>query len=231
MIDIFISYNQKDFVFANNLYTELQRFRIRGFMDKTDVSTGVNLSRQLKEAITNTDALLVILSKAASTSSWVLAEIGLAQSLGKTIFPILAPGQTYEESVPPQLLDKMIVDANSLSIEHVAARIVATATNSSVESALEEVQSRAGRRKKIWLSVFVALTGLTLTSVIMTYFAIEARNSTIEKTALIIRLEAELNAIEAEISALEAEMSTLEKPKKERREKEIKYEKQKDNKP
>lgn len=175
MTDIFISYSRKDRDFADRIYRELQRFKVRGFMDKNDVSAGADFSRQLKESIKNADSLLVILSRAASQSPYLMAEIGLAQTLGKTVVPILAPGECYEDSVPPQLVDMLVIDAGSLSIDQVAARVVAATTNTSIESALQEVQSRVQRRLRFLAVISVTLFILSVTSIILAHLAIESR--------------------------------------------------------
>ena len=79
----------------------------------------------------------------------MLAEIGLADTLGKKVIPVLAPGESYEEAVPPFLLDRLAIDANRLPLEEVAARVVATVTDTPIEVALNEVRSRSRRRVRI----------------------------------------------------------------------------------
>lgn len=175
MTDIFISYSQTDREFARKLYRELQRFKVRGFMDTVDVAAGADFSRQLKEAVGSADALLVILSEAATKSSWVMAEIGLAQALDKNVLPVLAPGQPYDTSVPPQLLDRVVVDANSLSLEEVAAKIVAATTNTSVESALTEVHSRVVWRQRVLIIATIVLAVLSALSISTAMFAYHQR--------------------------------------------------------
>jgi hypothetical protein len=177
MYDIFISYSPSDQDFARELYLELKNFRVRGFMDSTDVAAGANLSRRLKDAIRNADALVVIMSSRALQSSWVLAEIGLAQSLGKPVIPVLAPGQTYDESIPPQLMDRIVLDANITAVDELAARIVATVTGSSVEFALGEVRSRARRRQRLLAVTAIVFGLLSMAAVMLAYFALTQRIS------------------------------------------------------
>lgn len=194
MADIFISYSRQDLEFAERLYRELQRFNVRGFMDTTDVSAGAEFSRQLKESIKNADALLVILSSSASRSSWVMAEIGLAETLGKPVIPVLAPGGTYEDSVPPQLVDELVIDANSLPTDQVAAKAVSAITGTSVEVALQEVQSRVQKRQRILLGVSLALALFGVMSAFAAFVAVQQKNMAIfaANEAEKARLEAEL---------------------------------------
>ena len=171
MSQIFISYARADTEFARRLSRELRRFKVQGFMDQTDLAAGARLSDQLRDAVTRADAVVAVLSPEAARSSWVLAEIGLAQSANKEILPVLAPGAPYDESVPGDLTDRIVVDANSTPIEQVAARIVASATNTSVDVALQSVASQARRRARV-----AAMVGLTMAAlaVLSLFAAMEA---------------------------------------------------------
>lgn len=191
MADIFISYSRQDSDFARRLYRELERFRVRGFMDVSDISAGADFSRQIREAINSSDALLVILSKSAAESSYVMAEIGMAQSMGKTVLPILAPGENYEQSVPPQLLDRVVVDANSAPIDEVAAKIVSAITNTPVEVSLGELKSRTVRRQRILIATTTILLLLSVFATWMAYIAKEQEMIAIQKKNLAIELQKE----------------------------------------
>lgn len=202
MADIFISYTRSDTAFVQRLSKELERFNVRGFLDVTDIASGAGLSRQLQEAVENADAILVVLSSAARHTSWVMAEVGLAQALNKKLIPVLAPGQAYNDSVPPQLLDRLVLDAGNYSIEEVAARIVAATTNTSVESALGEVESRYRRRQKLLLATTVSFALLTMMSIFMAVLANHQRNAAEEA-----RRDAQRQQSAAEAARREAEAS------------------------
>lgn len=210
MADIFISYSEHDRDFANQLYRELERFRVRGFMDQSDISAGADFSRQIKEAIQNADALLVILSESAAQSSFVMAEIGLAQSIGKTVMPVLAPGESYELSVPPQLLDRVVIDAGSVPIEQVAAKVVAAITNTSIEVSLTEVKSRTMRRKRLLRILIGVLLSLIVAFSGMAKFAFEQKNIAAQEMrfAKEARVEAEKARAEAEEWRMRLEILT-----------------------
>jgi hypothetical protein len=200
--DIFISYSRADEVFVKRLYSELRRFNVRGFRDATDLAAGASLSRQLKESIENADAVLVVLSKDAVHSSWVMAEVGLAQSLKKAVIPVLAPGQSYDESVPPQLVDRLVLEAGKLPIEEVAARAVAAATGTSVESALNEVESRFRRRQRVLYATAASFALLAVIAVSMAIAAAHQRNA-----AAVAYREAVHQRDAAESARREAEVS------------------------
>lgn len=175
MADIFISYAKADKRFVKHLYAELQRFNVRGFMDETDVAAGADLSRQLRDTIAHADAVVVVLSEDAATSRWVMTEIGLAQSFNKPVIPVLAPGSSYDRSVPDQLVDRVVVDANIQSLEITAAKIVAAVTKTSLDAALSEVQTRARRRQRILIGAAVTFALLSLILVQMSILAFRQR--------------------------------------------------------
>jgi hypothetical protein len=176
MADIFISYARADKQFVRRLYSELQRFKVRGFMDETDLAAGADLSRKLRETVEHADAVVVVLSEEAAKSRWVMAEIGLAQSFNKAVIPVLAPRASYDLSVPEQLVDTIVIDANNQSLEVTAAKIVAAVTSMSVESALAEVQTRFRRRQRILTGATVSLASLLVVSVAMANLAFKQRS-------------------------------------------------------
>jgi WD40 repeat protein len=107
----------------------------------------------------------------------------------------LAPGQNYEKSVPPLLLDKLIIDANQLKLEEVAARVVASATKIPVEEALYEVRSRALRRKRLLTVIFIALAGLTLLSASLALYAGKQRAEAEARRAKLEQLRSQSGAL------------------------------------
>jgi type II secretory pathway pseudopilin PulG len=201
MADIFISYHTSDRPFVQRLYNELRKFRVRGFMDAEDVAAGESFSRRLREAVSNADAILVVLSSSASRSSFVLAEVGLAISLNKLVIPVLAPGEKYEESAPPQLFDRQVIDATKLPIEEIAARVVAAATNTPVDVALNQVTSRIRYRQRILIATVVLFALLAAMATVQSYFALQQRAVAEEaaQVARSARLDAERARIEEEI--------------------------------
>ena len=174
MTDIFISYSNADKAFAEDLYRQLRRFNVRGFMDSIDIAAGASLSRQVRDAIEHSDAIVVVLPKSATRSNWVLAEMGIAESFGKAVIPVLAPGESYEESVPPLLVDRVVLHGQQ-GVEETAARIVATATGTSVEVASQELEARIRRRQRRLVVLSAVFGLLSLLSGMMAAYAYRQR--------------------------------------------------------
>jgi TIR domain/WD domain, G-beta repeat len=180
MADIFISYARADKQFAKRLYVELQRFKVRGFMDDTDVSSGADLSRKIRDTVEHVHAVVVVLSENAAKSRWVMTEIGLAQSFNKPVIPVLAPDSSYDLSVPEQLMDAVVIDSNNQPLEITVAKIVAVITKTSVESALSEVQTGARRRQLLLLGVAAILALISAAAAVLGFVAFRQRDSAIK---------------------------------------------------
>ena len=115
----FISYKSEDVEWATWLQNELEHYHLpASFNGRTDVpkelrpvfrdidelSAG-NLPDQIKQALTNSQNLIVICSPQAAESPWVNQEVETFISLGRTdrIFPFIVEGNSPSEFFPPAL--------------------------------------------------------------------------------------------------------------------------------
>lgn len=99
----FISYSTKDQDFADRLYADLQKMRVRSWFAPHDVKAGEKLHQQIDDAIRLHDKLLLILSPHSMQSEWVKTEIAKARKREvrdnrRILFPIrLAPFETLRD--------------------------------------------------------------------------------------------------------------------------------------
>ena len=117
----FISYKSEDVEWATWLQHELEHYHLpASFNGRTDVpqklhpvfrdidelSAG-NLPEQIKQALTNSQNLIVICSPQSAKSPWVNQEVETFISLGRTdhIFPFIVEGNSSSEFFPPALLN------------------------------------------------------------------------------------------------------------------------------
>ena len=117
----FISYKSEDVEWATWLQHELEHYHLpASFNGRTDVpqelrpvfrdidelSAG-NLPEQIKQALANSQNLIVICSPQAAQSPWVNKEVETFISLGRTdrIFPFIVEGNSPSEFFPPALLN------------------------------------------------------------------------------------------------------------------------------
>ncbi len=117
----FISYKSEDVEWATWLQHELEHYHLpASFNGRTDVpqelrpvfrdidelSAG-NLPEQIKQALANSQNLIVICSPQSAKSPWVNQEVETFIALGRTgrIFPFIVEGNSPSEFFPPALLN------------------------------------------------------------------------------------------------------------------------------
>lgn len=99
MSHIFISYYQGDADFAAVLSIHLEKAGFDTWMDKSRLRPGQDWSVEIDEAITNSHALIVIMSPEAKASEYVTYEWSFALGAGVQVIPVL-----YKEtSLHPRL--------------------------------------------------------------------------------------------------------------------------------
>ena len=116
----FISYKSEDVEWAIWLQHELEHYHLPAsfngrtdirqelrpvFRDIDELSAG-NLPEQIRQALKNSQNLIVVCSPQAAASPWVNQEIETFISLGRTdrIFPFIVEGNSPKEFFPPALL-------------------------------------------------------------------------------------------------------------------------------
>jgi hypothetical protein len=90
---VFISYSTKDQQFADRLYADLQGKGVRCWFAPHEIQGGKKIHEQIDDAIKVYDKLLLILSDASMSSTWVKTEIANArakevQQKRQMLFPI-----------------------------------------------------------------------------------------------------------------------------------------------
>src|ERR1700730_13301993 len=85
--DVFISHASEDSRVASRLAQSLQDGKLKVWIDDTSIKFGVLLRNELQSAIRNSRVLVLLWSKPASKSRWVMAEIFTAFHLGRFIIP------------------------------------------------------------------------------------------------------------------------------------------------
>jgi hypothetical protein len=102
-VSCFLSYNRNDEAFTRQLYRDLSRLRLSCWFAPVDLRTD-HLERALKQAIENTDKLLIVLSEHSLASRWVTfeAEHALAKERGansRLLFPLLLDRSAIDSDV------------------------------------------------------------------------------------------------------------------------------------
>src|SRR5688572_14281047 len=74
-MSVFVSYSHEDKEFVDRLATELIKKKARLWIDRWEINVGESLVEKIQSAISEAEALLVILSKASVDSEWFKREL------------------------------------------------------------------------------------------------------------------------------------------------------------
>ena len=108
---LFISYSHADKTFVDRLATQLVKAKVSVWLDRWELNLGDSLITKVQDAITDSSALLVILSKSSVESEWCKKELtsGLLRELEErrvVVMPVLME----DCEIPLFLRDKLYAD-------------------------------------------------------------------------------------------------------------------------
>lgn len=86
---IFLSYRSLEAEFAIRLATDLKNLGVNLWMDRLDIAPGDDWPKMLQQAVNNSLAMIVILSPEYISSKYCQRELGRADRLELTVFPVL----------------------------------------------------------------------------------------------------------------------------------------------
>lgn len=199
----FLSYSHADEKTARKLHRWLETYRIPArlvgsqtrfgkvpprlapiFRDRNELPAATSLGEEVRQALAQSEALLVLCSPAARTSRWVEAEIALFRTLhpDRPVLAALLEGDP-DESFPPALTAR---DHDGQRLEPIAAdfrpehdgaklarfKIVAGLTGLALDQIIQRDAQRQLRRV---IAVTFLAAFLTLSMALMLLFAVRAR--------------------------------------------------------
>lgn len=108
---IFISYSQSDSAFVDSLAANLVRARHHIWLDRWELKLGDSLTSKIEESLTDSSAILVILSKKSVESQWCRRELtaGLVRELEEKR-TLVMPVVIEDCEIPLFLRDKLYAD-------------------------------------------------------------------------------------------------------------------------
>lgn len=86
---IFISYSHVDNNFVNALAQILDDLEVPYFRDTKSIDWGADIDASVSDALASSSHLLVVISPASESSTWVPYELGQGRALGLVILPLL----------------------------------------------------------------------------------------------------------------------------------------------
>ncbi len=108
---IFISYSRKDSAFVDTLAANLVRARHNVWMDRWELSIGDSITQKIEENLTESSAILVVVSSHSVESPWCKRELtaGLVRELEERKTLVL-PLVIDDCALPLFLRDKLYAD-------------------------------------------------------------------------------------------------------------------------
>lgn len=125
---VFISYAHEDATWARKLTSSLQSEGVDIWLDEIRMSIGDSIEAKIKEGLSISTFVIVLLSDAASRSEWVKSEVSLAVELEQRgvvtrVLPVVLD-DTGEKEIPLRLHGRIWADGR-----HGLARVVANLMN------------------------------------------------------------------------------------------------------
>ena len=144
---VFVSYARADSAFALRLAADLKAKGANVWLDQLDLQPGRQWDREIEQALTMCNEMLVILSPAAVESNNVMDEIGFALDEGKTVIPVLQE----ECRCPFRLRRIQYIDFKSDYEKGLAALLTALAGEKQITSAVigTDAATSVDRSKRI----------------------------------------------------------------------------------
>jgi TIR domain len=110
MAAIYLSYKLEDRQLAQDLAGELESLGHRAIYDAVALSPGTDWRLVLMNELSNCDVVVILLTKRALTSPFVLGELGAARALGHAFgATLILPVLLDDDPVPPVVSDLFVI--------------------------------------------------------------------------------------------------------------------------
>ena len=89
---IFLSHSSPDADLVKRIADNANGIGVDVYLYEHDVQPGMSIAEKIKQAIRDSDALVVLLTSNSQFSAYVQQEIGFAEASAKRIIPLVQPG-------------------------------------------------------------------------------------------------------------------------------------------
>jgi hypothetical protein len=123
-LTVFVSYASEQEELAGDVAARLSAVQgVRAIIDKVEVAGGDVVAARLRELLLQSDELVMLCSKEALASPWVMLEVGAAYGLGLRVVPILIDMGIND--LPQTLSHQSVIRRDQLDayLEQVARRV------------------------------------------------------------------------------------------------------------
>ncbi len=122
-IRIFLSYASEDSNRATELMNELAKQPNVDVFTSDKMSAGENWRTKIKEALSESDFFLVLLSPTSVRSRWIQFELGVAWGLNKLIIPIVTSHDVVDR-IPLNLAELPVLEMKQLKRPQAISEII-----------------------------------------------------------------------------------------------------------
>ena len=102
---VFISYSRHDSQIADRLTRDLRRKNLEVWVDVENIGPGKDWQAELEIGLKNAKAVILLLSNAALSSTWVTHEVNILLNRGKLVIPIVV--DDFDTSALPSQLNRL----------------------------------------------------------------------------------------------------------------------------
>ena len=181
---VFISYASSTKDWADILQDFLENKGLKVWRDKTNIQYGDSYYIEIKNAIKNCNVLVVLFSRDADESQNVGAEISLANSRNKPIFPIRIENET-PDNLEYFLTNRQYEDWFDQGDEQPLNNLVVKIINQSHSKTKEAKKWQANIKRKLLNNINLIITTLTFVFCGLLYYSLSSQpilqNSNIER--------------------------------------------------
>lgn len=115
---VFISHSSKDKAFVETLVEKLQEAGVETWFDTQQLQPGDSIVQGIQDGLTDSDYLVLVLSRNSVASRWVQAELSAGfiremEGKGTRLLPI----RIDDAEIPPLLADRVFIDFRSSFVD------------------------------------------------------------------------------------------------------------------
>jgi hypothetical protein len=125
--NVFISHSHQDNELVRDLARRLRDAGLKPLVDFTDLPVGASWKKTVRERIREADAVLILVTPAALTSAWMMAELGMAEGFERVVLPVTAGLRPRDLTAPLRSFQVTPFDEVDRAINMLAERLTPAA--------------------------------------------------------------------------------------------------------
>ena len=124
---VYISHSHRDNELVRDLARRLRDAGLKPVVDFAEVRAGTDWKKALREQIRDSEAVLKLVTPAALSSAWAMAELGMAEGFDRTVLPVTAGLKRSELPAPLRSYQVTPFDQVDDAINLLSERLTAAA--------------------------------------------------------------------------------------------------------